>query len=289
MKVSIKVILVFFISTQFLNLSAQDHRPYVSHTYKATDSVELKMNIYYPDGEIPIEPLPAIVFFFGGGWVNGNPGHFASQCQYLASRGIIAIAADYRTKSRHETTPLECIADAKSAIRWIRSNSSNLSINPDMLAAAGGSAGGHLAVSSAVIKDFDDPNDDISISPIPNALILFNPVISTYIKGYGIEKLGEHAKAASPLHQLEPGLPPTLIFHGTDDELVSIESIRAFTEKAKKLGDECILMEFTGRGHGFFNKQGDDTKDYWATVLETEKFLINRKFLPSKLANDSKE
>jgi hypothetical protein len=72
-------------------------------------------------------------------------------------------------------------------------------------------------------------------------------------------------------------------------ELSSLKSIRAFTEKAQKQGDECILMEFTGRGHGFFNKQRYGTKNNWTTALETEKFLIDRKFLPSMLPADSKK
>jgi acetyl esterase/lipase len=270
----------FIIAGILINFSIQAQ--FVSHTYKVKDTVSLDLNIYYPHGEIPSKPLPAIVFYFGGGWVSGNPGHFAGQCEYLSSKGIIAIAADYRTRQRHGTTPLECIADAKSAIRWIRSNSQKLGIDPNKLAAAGGSAGGHLAASCAVVKGFDDQNDDLSISCVPNLLVLFNPAVNTWKGGIGSNRLGEHAKAVSPLHQLKPGIPPTLIFHGTNDNTVSIEDVREFKKKAQANGDECTLMEFDGRGHGFFNKRGDNTEDYWTTLKETEKFLRDRKFLKSE-------
>jgi acetyl esterase/lipase len=62
---------------------------------------------------------PAIVFFFGGAWTNGNVEQFVPQSQYLAQRGMVANVADYRVFGRHITTALESIADAKSAIRWI--------------------------------------------------------------------------------------------------------------------------------------------------------------------------
>lgn len=282
-----KQLIAVIIFSACLTLSVNSQ--YITKTYKDMDSVQLDLNIYYPNGEVPAKPLPAIIFFFGGGWTSGTPDHFAPQAEYLSSRGIISITADYRTKKRHGTTPIECISDAKSAVRWLRANHEELRITEDKIAAAGGSAGGHLAVSCALIKDFNDPNDDISVSPIPNALILFNPVLSTYELGYGIDRFGENAEAASPLHQLAKGLPPTLIFHGTDDKVVPIAIVRSFRDKVIELGDNCILMEFNGRGHGFFNSRGDDTADFWKTLLETEKFLIDNKFLNIKSPEDIRE
>ena len=66
----------------------------------------------------PSDKRPAIVFFFGGGWTGGSPGQFEQQCKYLASRGMVAITADYRVASRHNVKAMCCVADAKSAIRF---------------------------------------------------------------------------------------------------------------------------------------------------------------------------
>ncbi len=270
-----------------LLISANTWSQYASITYKSSDSVKLALNIYYPEGQQPEEPLPAILFFFGGGWVQGDPGHFSEQCEYLASHGIIAIAADYRTKNRHGTTPMKSLHDAKSAVRWIRANGDKIGVIPDRLAVAGGSAGGYLAVACAVVDGYDDPGDDLSVSPRPDALVLFNPVINTWRGGYGMKRFGEVAREVSPLHQISPGLPPTLIFHGSDDQVVDIMDIRDFTEKAMKNGDSCKLIEFEGRQHGFFNKRPGQKEDFIKTLCETEKFLINNGFMATGLPGET--
>src|SRR5665647_2282479 len=74
-----------------------------SFVYKNIDGVTLEMTMYKPRISSQIK-LPAIVFFFGGGWVSGDPSQFQLQAEYLATRGIVAFCADYRTKSRHSTT-----------------------------------------------------------------------------------------------------------------------------------------------------------------------------------------
>jgi acetyl esterase/lipase len=114
-------------------------------TYGKIDSTELKLWIF---GETePNFKKPAIVFFFGGGWSSGSPAQFEKQSQHFAKRGMIAIAVDYRVKSRHGVQVVECVKDAKDAIAWVRKNATRLGIDPDKIAASGGSAGGHLAAA----------------------------------------------------------------------------------------------------------------------------------------------
>ena len=146
-------------------------------TYKTVGDTVLKLWIFTPEGHSENDNRPAIVFFFGGGWYGGSPSHFEQHCEYLSTRGMIAIAAYYRVKSRHDVTVDTCVADAKSAMRWVRSHASRLGIDPDRIAAGGGSAGGHLAAASAILPGLDDPADDKSVSAKPNALIFFNPVV----------------------------------------------------------------------------------------------------------------
>ncbi|MCF8225966.1 MAG: alpha/beta hydrolase [Bacteroidales bacterium] len=261
-------------------ISQQLFPQYHTRTYKNIDTVHLELNIYYPGGEKTDVPLPAIVFFFGGGWVKGDPGHFSGQCKYLASKGIVAIAPDYRTRDRHGTTPLESLADAKSAIRYIRKNAEELGIKADRIAVGGGSAGGYLALACATVDDFTSVDKLRGVSARPDALILFNPVVNTWKDGLGESRFGDLAFEASPLHQLQKGLPPTLIFHGTDDQVVEIDDIRKFSKMANENGDVCILKEFEDRGHGFFNRRQKNDQDYFETLYETEKFLIDRNFMP---------
>jgi len=145
--------------------------------YKKTGAVELPIHIFVPKNHQPNDKRPAIVFFFGGGWRSGSPQQFQNHCQYLASRGMVAMIAEYRVLNRHGVKAVMCFRDAKSAIRWVRQNAERLGIDPDRLAAGGGSAGGHLAGALGTIHEFDEEDEDISISSVPNALLLFNPAL----------------------------------------------------------------------------------------------------------------
>ena len=94
---------------------------------------------------------------------------------WFRDQGIIGICADYRVKNRDGTTPLECIKDAKSAVRYIRINATVLGIDPNKIIVAGGSAGGHIAACTQ-IEGGDELGEDLAISSKPNALVLHNPV-----------------------------------------------------------------------------------------------------------------
>src|SRR5690606_27798722 len=144
--------------------------------YKKIGEVELKLHIFEPAGHHADARTPAIVLFFGGAWRGGTPAQLYPQCAYLASRGIWAASAEYRVKTRHHTTPVECVKDGKSAMRYLRTHARELGIAPDRLAAGGASAGGHVAAAAATTTAFDEATDDLGVSAIPNALVLFNPV-----------------------------------------------------------------------------------------------------------------
>jgi acetyl esterase/lipase len=74
---------------------------------------------------------------------------------------MVAMVADYRVKSRNNVTANKCVADAKSAIRWVREHASELGVDPNKIAAGGGSAGGHLAAATATLSKFDEANENL--------------------------------------------------------------------------------------------------------------------------------
>jgi acetyl esterase/lipase len=96
--------------------------------YKEVDTTKLFMEVIYPDNLDPTQKYPALVFFFGGGWVGGTRAHFGRQAAYFAKRGLVCFMVDYRTKNQHQTTPFESLKDAKSAIRYLRKNASEFYI-----------------------------------------------------------------------------------------------------------------------------------------------------------------
>lgn len=113
--------------------------------------------------------------------------------------------------------------DGRSAIRYLRANAKPLGIDADKIVVSGGSAGGHVAVATALFDQVNESSDDISISCLPDALVLLNPVIDTSEKGYGQEKIGDSWKELSPVNQVKANLPPTIIFHSTNDQVVPFD------------------------------------------------------------------
>ncbi len=265
---------LFFIAGIFLADTSEAQHFNVktdSLVYKNVDGYSLKMFIYRPDWQANIK-LPAIVFFFGGGWVSGNPSHFNLQATYLASRGMIAICPDYRTKNRHNTTPFESVKDAKSAMRFIKIHADSLEIDVERIIAAGGSAGGHLAACTAIIDAVNEETDDLSVSPKPMALVLFNPVVDTGKRGYGQEKLDGREFEISPVHHITEDAPTTLIMHGKADTTVPYENVVRFKHAMKQEGNKCILVGYKGQKHGFFNYK-NKPKYFYKTLQKTEWFL----------------
>jgi acetyl esterase/lipase len=255
-------------------------------TYKTVDDVELKLWIFEPTSHRAGDKRPAIVFFFGGGWKSGNPGQFEQHCRYLASRGMVAMTADYRVRQRHGTLADKCVADAKSAIRWVRANAERLGVDPDRIVAGGGSAGGHLAACTSVIPDLDDPAESsLQISSVPNALALFNPaVLLAPFDGVTLdeEKLadlvtrtGVEPERISPIHHLRSGLPPTIIFHGQADPTVPYATVEAYAKVATATGNRCELVGYPGATHGFFNygRDGSPGEFFPATLYRLDRFL----------------
>jgi acetyl esterase/lipase len=187
--------------------------------------------------------------------------------------------ADYRVASRHGVKPVDCVGDARSAIRWVRANADRLGIDPDRIAAAGGSAGGHLAGSTAFIEEFDEPGEDRAVSAAPNALLLFNPALvlaplpGLDLAGFGTRvpavRLGAGPEKISPAHHVKPGGPPTIIFHGSADETVPLVTAEAFAAAMKKAGNRCEVVEAEGQPHGFFNREPWRSK----TLADADAFL----------------
>jgi acetyl esterase len=247
--------------------------------YKTVDDVDLKMNILYPENYKKGKKYPAVVFFFGGGWTGGSVHQFEQQCHFLASKGLVAIAANYRVESRNNSTPFDAVEDAKSAMRWIRQHASDIGVKKNKIVAAGGSAGGHLAAAAAMVPGFDAKGEKTKISTVPNALVLFNPVINTTAEGYGSERLGDKAVAMSPAHHVIPKLPPTLIFHGTADTTVPFTNIEDFQTKMGAAGNTCYVVPFREKGHGFFNYGRDDNQGYELTIEKMEAFLWELKYI----------
>lgn len=253
--------------------AAQKPQPTRKIVYKTVGDVTLKLHVFEPKYHKPSDKRPAIVFFFGGGWNGGSPTQFYPHCAHLASKGMFAAAAEYRVKKKHGTSPYVCVQDGKSAVRYLRSNAKKLGIDPKRIAAGGGSAGGHVAAATATVTAFNEKGEDTSVSCVPDALVLFNPVYDNSRQGYGYGRVKEHWKEFSPLHNIRKGMPPAIVFLGTKDKLIPVKTAETFRDKMKAVGSQSILHTYEGQPHGFFNAGRNGGKYYRLTVKEMDSFL----------------
>lgn len=243
------------------------------HVYKTVGETALRLWVFEPDGHEASDRRPAAVFFFGGGWRTGSPAQFERQAKVLRDRGMVGIVADYRVSSRHGTRPWHAVADAHDALRWVASRATELGIDPERIAAAGGSAGGHLAAATASLAD---PEDQDGAPVRPNALVLFNPaVVLADVEGVfdAPEQLADRferpLEAISPYHHLAAGHPPTLVLHGIADALVPADTAVAYCERIASLGGDCEMVLYGGAPHGFFNR----APHFERTLLQMTRFL----------------
>jgi acetyl esterase/lipase/lysophospholipase L1-like esterase len=284
MKLKSTIITCALLISAIFNSSAQNITPNEKLLYKEVNGDRLYLHLFKP--EISKKPTAAIIFFFGGGWTGGTPKQFYQQSNYFASRGILAIAAEYRIKNKHNTSPFDCVEDAKSAIRWVRENAKELNIDPNKIVASGGSAGGHIAINTALIKGLENENENAAISSIPNVVIAYNPVLDTTKKGYGSKKVAGRETEISPTHQVKKEMPPMLIFHGKKDKTVPFENATRFTSLMKKAGNYIELVAVENVGHGFFNgdffRKGAGNKYYNLTTYKTDLFLEKLCYLKGK-------
>ena len=241
--------------------------------YKKTGDRELKLLVEKPAGWKASDQRPAIVFFFGGGWVGGNPSQFQMQSEYLATRGMVGFRVEYRVIAKGDQgPPVVCCADAKSAIRYVRAHAAELGVDPQRIAASGGSAGGHLAAFTGMVAGLDDPQDDLKVPAKPNALVLFNPVFDNGPDGgWGNARVADRVQEFSPAHNITSDDPPVIVFLGREDKLIPVSTVERFQSRMKAVGVRCEAFYYEQQGHSFFNKEPLKSR----TLIEADKFLTS--------------
>ena len=261
--------------------------------YKSVGDEDLAAYVFAADpaGD-ELGDRPAILFFHSSAWDAGLVSQFAPHCLHFAQRGMVAIAVDYRVESRHGTGPLEAMADARSAIRWVRRHSSELGVLPDRIVASGASGGAYLALMAAMgSEEFDDPSDNPAISAVPDALVLFDPVVDTHTKtGFGVDRFPNAATArkASPITLIRKGLPPMMMLAGTNDRVLPFATTRKFAASSRRWPKRnvCELVPFDGCGHSFFNFNVDP-RLFESSLAQADRFLVSLGYLAAADHADS--
>ena len=260
-------------------LSAQREDP----AFALPSGVELIPNIVYTSGGAPDKqldlflpkegsgPFPAVVYVHGGGWNAGSKTAFRRQAADMATKGFVGVCINYRLSQ--EAKYPAALHDSKAAVRWMRANAKKYRINPDVIGAAGGSAGGHLVALLGTTGDlpaFEGDRGSAGFSSRVQAVAAFNPVIDFVIIGKRTSNdatnaitrfLGAPYAAnpqlwadASPITHVSKDSAPFLLLHGDADRLVPFQQSVEMRDKLKAAGVDAELFTGKGGAHGFFNK-----------------------------------
>lgn len=238
--------------------------------YKRVNGRDLRLDIYSP--KTIAEPLPVVLWIFGGGWSRGSKNHLPPL--NLVSRGYMVVSIDYRLSG--EAPFPAAIEDCKAAVRWIRANAAAYHFDPDHIGAWGHSAGGHLAAllgTSGGVAALDGTGDNPGVSSRvqavcdmsgPSDILQFYQAVSNsnqgkapiaksaieQFMGGSVEQNRAKAIAASPTTYVSKDDPPFLIIHGENDMTVPASQSELLASKLKAAGVPVTLIVAEGRGHG---------------------------------------
>ena len=229
---------------------------------------ELKLDLYRPAAGNG--PFAGIVFIHGGGWSAGNKNAFRRQAATLAAKGFVGACISYRLSG--EAAYPAALHDSKAAVRWLRANAAKYKINPGKIAAAGGSAGGHLVAllgTTAGLSKLEGDGGNAGVSSAVQAVAAFNPVldlraaarlpanaqgpVQQFLGGPYDQMPGAYVEA-SPITHVTKHSTPFLLLHGTTDSTVPYQQSVEMREALQAAGVRVELYSAEGAVHGFFNR-----------------------------------
>lgn len=247
-------------------------------TFLAPERAE-KLDLYLPAPPVPgTPPAPAVVWIHGGGWTGGtkNEARAKEICTTLAAAGYVAVSIDYRLGDGAWPTNLH---DCKNAVRFLRTHAAEYKLDPNRIAVAGGSAGGHLALMVGLTGDDPAFEPLREATPYPGTSSGVRAIVDLYgitnlltrqkpdatgkptgelvdggaTKVYGATREANAAlwRMASPVTHVGKKSPPVLILHGRADATVDYEQSVELAAVLKKNGVEHELHLIDGIGHTF--------------------------------------
>ncbi|MEY9905490.1 acetyl esterase/lipase [Catenulispora sp. MAP12-49] len=223
-------------------------------------------------------PRAGVILFHGGGLLHGSPHDLAPHCRRLAEHGILAVSAGYRLLGRGAANIDDCLADVRHAIEHFGQTAAAHGLGPDRLAAGGSSAGAHLALLSVLTGAAPGAAAVVALNPAGLDLGAMEPEDQRRLEervGITPGRLTDY----SALGLVRPDAPPTLIQHGTDDEIQPIDGVRRFRDAMASAGTECALVEYAGAKHAFHYPDGD----HFDEVMDAAaRFLLDRLDRPDR-------
>lgn len=251
-------------------------------SYTGIDGESHEIEVHFPDKQKFPGKRPAAVFFHGGGWHSGNLPQFSGICNYLASRGMVALTANYSMYTKEEEMNLEpgvsrktiCVIDGKTVIRWTKQHATDLGIDPTQIVAGGASAGGHIAVLSMIAPEHNNPADPMEFTTDVKAFLLFCPAFTI--------RKNDKAPEVNVFNYSYISYPPSLFLVGEKDPWEAASHVLA--DSLTKSDNDFEYWMAMDEGHMFFRKEN------WVDICikKMDEFLVTHDILDRKsLIEDS--
>ncbi|MGB0993687.1 MAG: alpha/beta hydrolase [Akkermansiaceae bacterium] len=223
-----------------------------SYVYQSEDGVDCQAHCFLPKGHEFAQPKPVILFFHGGLWDKSMVTQFAPHAMHFASRGMVAVCAEYRVADKNNTTPEDAMEDAHMAVLWLKHNATELGIDPSLICVAGAASGAHMALSLAMHPETMEMD---GINSRPHCVIGLSSLVNTTKKGIQHDKFADSKRAHkfSPSNLIKKKLPPMLLIHGKADTITPYDHVARFAKVMKRKKNDFELIDFEAMNHSFFN------------------------------------
>jgi len=223
--------------------------------------VAVERDVVYNDAGMALDvyrpaaaAAPGLVFIHGGGWEAKGKEYYSYWAARYAGMGYVCVSVEYRTSN--EAPYPAAVDDCRDAVRWMRARAGELGLDPGRIAVIGQSAGGHLALLTAYA-----PGGGAD-APVQAVVAYYAPtdLADTHLREYDVVRkfLGaaygedpDRYRDASPIAHVRPGLPPTLLLHGTIDALVPIRESERLAAALAEAGVPHYLLRLEGWDHSF--------------------------------------
>lgn len=227
---------------------------HAEQSFKATKDLNYNthgqtLDIYLPQAR---DKRTAIMFIHGGGFKEGDKEQMSAYAALYAQAGFVTTSINYRLTPNHFFPA--AVSDAKDALSWMHEHAEEYGYDTNKIVLVGYSAGGTLALNlgladdtnvAAVISSAPATDLGVLMLPVPNE----TPIHKQLRQDLTVYMNGLDPRLASPIYQVSDNDPPVFLFHGKNDQIVSVAQSVSLAKKLEESNVAVLLRVFPDVGH----------------------------------------
>lgn len=210
------------------------------------DGPRHKLDVYAPEQRGAAAPV--VFFIYGGGWSRGERGEYEFVGRALASRGFVAVIADYRLVP--EVRYPEFLEDSANALRWVQDNIANYGGDPNRLFLSGHSAGAYnavmLALDPSFLREYGVTMPILAVGALSGPYDFYPFEYNEVREAFGYAPSPE---GTQPINLITSASPPMYLVTGTTDPIVRMQNTDRFAQRLRAQGVWVTTQYYEGFGH----------------------------------------